>query len=908
MPTIAAAQPPPPFVQQQAPYPPTPASYAAAARPTLAVPTAPEAPPPAPAAGMWRAAEPHAVAAAAEPTVRPVEIDPRVLEMIASAESPPPPQFQAQAHQLPQPQVAMDHVALYPQRRGRSKLQLALWMLVGMGVIGGGVFVGFKIRGMRLDKQIAAARKRATDLAKSDTWTGWTAARDSLSGIVQASSTPGNRAALARTRGLIAFEFGDGLPEASAAVTELAGQGGRDARIAETFEALVRGDAKAARSAGDAAVAGSEGDAGAEYVAGEAALLAGDTKVAIAAMKIAADTEARPLHEIGLARAYAAASRWDEAIATIDKVRAANPEHPGAAIERASILAASGRLTPAFANELAKQLEQLIAESRQPLTQQRHGVSPTQAAFAGLALARVELARGDVAAARQAVRAAIDINIDDARFAEQTAESLYALGELVLAHTAGELAMTHYPKSARARIATAQVLLAQGKPNDAIDLLSKQADTMAYPDALAARGDAYLAIGDTVSAAADFDAALKKVPTHEPSLVGRAWLELATGELDAATQRMAERMSPKGASLAVTTAYAATLRRAGDAASRAKAKELLEAVVAGPASPEQVRAQLELARIYRDQGEFASARAAFDKAARNGGFEPRFEGALLSIDYSKPTQGRELLETLLEEAGDRPGAQLIIETARARLLVGEHALAAELLAQADKMSSVERYKLDRERGRLSLRKSDFDGAVAALLRALETCGTDSETFLLAADAAIAAPKSGLMDKVKTLAAERLKGRPEAHIVEGKLLIAAGKLDEAEAAYRRATEELAKENASYRRRAQADFGLAVVAYQRGNMAATQTALDVVLEEDPTIVDAYIFASEIAKDKKKAYAFAKKATQFNPDYAYAWLVVGRLAHDLKDKRTLADAKGRLMVIAPSGDELAELQKLR
>lgn len=930
LPTVAAAQPPPPFVQQQAPYPQAPASHAAN-RPTMAV----DVPPlpmsaaqqqsaaavenlfaSAPAQPAWAQAtmavspggDPRSVAASMEPTARPAELDPHILALMAGnqagamqPEAPP---------QLPSHLLAMDNIAIAPPpsppvamrtgvRKTRSRLQIAIWVLVGIIVIGGGVFAGFQIRAMRLEKKIAAARQHATELAKADTFAGWTAARDSLSSIVGASSTVGNRAALARTRALIAYEYSDGVPEAKAAVEALGGQGGLDGRIAAAFEALARGDIKAAKTASDAAVAGSDADPTAQYVAAEAALLAGNAKLAVAAMKLAADKDARPMFGVGLARAYAATYNWEEAIAAIDRVLAGNADHPAAVIVRGNVLAQSGRIFPgsALGNEVKAQLERIIVGG---------AIAPKQVAAASLALARVELARGDLVNARKAARGATDVNLDDVRFAEDTIDTLYALGELALARTAAELAMKQYPASMRVRLGYAQVLLAQGRANDAIDVLGKDAEALALPDVLAVRGLALLSIGDTAGAASDFDGALKIVPTHEPAIVGRTWLELTTGELDAATKRIAERMSPKGASLAVTTAYAATLRRSPDPAQREQAKALLDKVVAGPATPETMRAQLEMARIHRDSGDFAAARAAYDKATKSGSGEARLETALLLIEYSKPGQGREMLDKMLEEAGDRPGGQLVLEAARARMLVGAHADAEALLALADKMSSAERWKLDRERGRLALRKSNFAGAATALARALETSGADVETFLLAADAATA-DKTGLADKVQKLAAERLKGRPEAQIVAGKLLIAADKAIEAEAAYKAAKTALRAEKAANRRLAQADFGLAVIEYLRQNLAAAGSMLELVIQEDPTIVDAYIFAAEITKDKKKAYEYAQTAARFNPDYAYAWLVVGRLAHETKDKRTLADAIARLSIIAPAGDELKELKKL-
>src|SRR5213078_1028001 len=111
-------------------------------------------------------------------------------------------------------------------------------------------------------------------------------------------------------------------------------------------------------------------------------------------------------------------------------------------------------------------------------------------------------------------------------------------------------------------------------------------------------------------------------------------------------------------------------------------------------------------------------------------------------------------------------------------------------------SSVERWKLDRERGRLALRRSKFSEAAGELARALDTCGSDPETFLIAADVGVM--EAAIADKVKKLASERLKGKPEALVVEGKQLLAANKDAEAETAFKRAVQALKDEKASRRR--------------------------------------------------------------------------------------------------------------
>ncbi|HSN26799.1 MAG TPA: hypothetical protein VLT45_10950, partial [Kofleriaceae bacterium] len=218
------------------------------------------------------------------------------------------------------------------------------------------------------------------------------------------------------------------------------------------------------------------------------------------------------------------------------------------------------------------------------------------------------------------------------------------------------------------------------------------------------------------------------------------------------------------------------------------------------------------------------------------------------------------------------------------------------------------WKLYRERGRIALRKGQFADAVAALTKALESSGDDVETFLLAADASGADEKGALADKIRKILPDRLKNRPEAKIVEGKLLIAAGKLPEAEAAYKAAKEAMKAEKAVPRRMAQVDYGLAYIASQSGNAAEAQMDFELVMNEDPSIADAYLFAADLAKDKKQAFAIAQNAVKFNPDSSSGWLVVGKLAAQLRDKKTLADAIGRLKEIAPAGDELKELEKLR
>jgi predicted Zn-dependent protease len=851
---------------------------------------------------QWNAPDPRMVAAPDEPTA---PAEPQVARAIA---------LQARAEPTPivtpvpsQPVLARET----QERKGRSKLALALWILLGSVVIGGGVFAGFQIRGMRLKKQIADQGNHATELAKSDTWTGWIAARDIRSRIVGAEATLENRAALARARAVIAYEFDDGTADAKAAVDQLAGKGDYDGTLARAYLALATSDARMAKTAADGAIANGHGsDPAALYVSGEASLLAGDAKTATPDLKAAFDKDPRPLYGVALARAYAASSAWNEAITTLDRVLAASADHPAAQITRGLVLAASGRIAPGvpLGAEVHTQLEKLVAEGKKPPAEQPHGVSPAQVAFAFLSLARVDFARGDVQAARGDVRAAAAIGLDDQRFAEDAIDTLYAIGDFTPARAAAETAMATWPASRRARIALAEIMLVQGKPADALDIIAKQPEVTALPLGLTVRAEARLATGDLDGARADYDAVLKKLPDDEGAIVGRAWLDLQAGNLDEAKKRVEPRYSDKGSSAAVTTVYAAILRRAGD---RDKAKTLLEKVVAGPQTPDVGHAQLELARLYFELGNLSSARGAYADACKSGSFEARFESAWVSLEDRDPSGAHSTLDALIKETGDHPPPELLLEGARARILDGDPNGGAILLDQAAKLPSVAKWKLERERGRLALRKGAVADAVADLTRALDGSGDDTDTFLLAADAVVVADdNTALADKLRKLEAVRLKGKPEVKIVEGKLLIAAGKLADAAVAYSAAKDALKAEHASPRRLAQADYGLAFLASADKRIGDAITGFELVTSEDPSIADAYLFAADLAKtkDKKKAFELAQNAVKYNPDSVNGWLEVGQLASQLRDRQHLADAISRLQTIAPNGDELKELEKLR
>jgi len=791
-------------------------------------------------------------------------------------------------------------------RRGYSRL-LLLWFLIGAIVISAGVFGGLQIRGIRLHRQIAAARDRAAELARTDTWQGWIAARDSLSGIVVASPTADNNAAVAHARGVLAFEFGDAVADARAALNGLAGAG-QELDLAAAYVALALRDGKVAHDAAERAVQAAPNDAAALYVSGQAALLAGDVKLAIDTLRRAIERDPRPHYLVGLARALGEAAAWDDALAALDRAR----DNPGAVIARGVLLARAGRVPAGQGGqgaEIRAQLSRLVGDG----TKLSDPVSPLQITLAHLALARVDHARGDHAAAQADYGASVNMKLgDDLQFAEELGDTVLAIGDLEFAQKVVTRTLKEWPASRRARLALAQIAIAQGRPAAAVELFTRAPELAAGPVGQTVRGQARLAAGEIDGARADFDAAIKKLPGYEPAVIARTWLDLAAGEVDAARKRVEPRFNPKTATAGMAAVYAAVLRATGQPDARDKAKALLERVVTGSAGPDTARAQLELARIDRDLGDLAAARTAYTEAARAGNFDARLEAGTLLIDNRDPRGGHDTLEELLKESGAQAPGGLLLEAARARTLVGDHKGAFELLARADKAPGVIRWQLDRERGRIALRKGDIAGAAQALSRALDGCGGDLDSFLLAADAVSSDDKRAeLAAKLKALMPARLQGKPEIEIIHGKLEIAADRFDEAEKHYTAAHDALVRDRASPRRLAQCDFGLGATAYFKREDALAASRLKLVLFEDPSIDAAYLFAADLdrARDPEKALDTAHQAVAYNPDSVEGWKMVGTIAAQLPRQRKLLDeAIGRVNDLAPGSEQLHQLQRLK
>ena len=790
-----------------------------------------------------------------------------------------------------------------PRRPRRARWKIAVWGVVAALAIGGGVVGGFEIREMRLDRQVAAARREADGLARDDTWRGWRAARGVLEGVVRAQDRAGNRAALARARAVLAADFGDDPEGARAAVEALGDGSGVDAEIARAHLALLDGDAARLDAAVTALEALAPDAAETEYLAGRAALLAERWADAAAAFDRARAAGARPAYLIGLARAHAGRRAWPEARAAADLALSQHPEHPAVLIERARVLAearAGGDAASAAAS-----LEKLLAESEKPVEEQALGVSPRQAAWAALALAELHVMRGDPSAARRALDRARKEPPAEPAFSVGVIDVLLAIGDLAGARQEAEHAAKTWPSAAAVHVAGAQVALAEGDVARALTLLEPAGDLSSRPVALSLRGQARLAAGERDAARADLDAALALAPDLEPAMVARAELDLVAGEPREAVKRLERRYATGGSpELAIT--YAAALRGVGE---RDRARTVLAAVTGGNvAAPLAGRAWLETARIEREEGDARAARAAYAKAIEllPDATGARLESALLLVDTGDAAGARQSLDRLVEQqvAGKEDG-RVLVEAARVHVLTGDLDGAKALLDRAETVPSTPRWLIARERGRLALRRRELGVAIEALERAAGLEPLDGETRLLLIDAHLGSGKIDAARRVLDDVMKRFNAMPEQQLAVGRVRLYSEAFDEAREAFVKAKDQLERSRAAPRWIADATYWLGLTTYYAGDPKRARALAAEALRSDPGLADAHALVGEIDSDRKqwrgavKAYA---KAVDLDPFNADAWYKLGEAALAARN-RTLAKKAFAIYVERfPQGDDVA------
>jgi len=757
----------------------------------------------------------------------------------------------------------------------RRGVPLYLYAVIALVVVGGAVLAGFKVRDVRLSGQIESAREAADQAAASDTYTGFLVAMDAYGRIAAADDDEENLAAHAALAARMAAEVGDGIDEARRLVGALGADADlADAQAARGYLAVADGDVDRATAAAAALHKLAPDHRDSLYLSGRAALLAERAGDAATSLRTALEKTPHPAVAVALAQAEGEQGHFGEARSALDRAIQLRPQHAAATIWGARVAVWSKTL-PDPGGEPELGLQGLIQEGGRPPAQQTIGVSPSQAAWAALALAEVRLARGDRPGALASLGTA-QASAAPGGFAFRAGltEMLVELGELAAARAQIDLVVKQWPRTVATRVLEAQVAMAGGDPGAALAALDKAGDLAGHAAALALRGRARLASGAADQAAVDLDAALALRGSDSEAILARADADLARGEARMARNRLAPLYGDGSAApVEVVAAYAASLRQSGD---RAGARKALAALIEGRAAEAgDWRVLLEQARLSRAEGAFKPAAALYDKAiaAAPLEIEPRVEAASLALDTGDLAGARAKLDALVEQASQ--SGPVLVAAARARTLSGDHKGAGELLDRAAKVPSPPG-KLARERGRLLLRQRSAEPAVAELEKAKGLQQDDGETRLLLMEAYLAS-------KNRRSAARELVELTKSFRGTSVLTVARGFEALTRERWADAADELARAHASAieageppRVIGRAAYWTGRAYYLDGKASRATEWLNRALEADPGLADAHYWLGQIAFESRSADRMVKsfeKAVALDPaGNPSAWFFLG------------------------------------
>jgi tetratricopeptide (TPR) repeat protein len=785
--------------------------------------------------------------------------------------------------------------------RRRRRIPLGVWLAFGLVVVASGLFVGLKVRELRLNRQIASTRERAVKLAGQDTYLGYRQARDLEGRIVKVRNNQDTRAALARAQAALAAEFGDGIGEARAMVAELGQVSTEDALLARAYLGLAAGNAAEVSSVA-ATLMQDHGDSDlGHYLLGRAHLLEGDAAKAVESLSASLELSPRPLAYIALARAEAQRGNYSEALAAVGRVEELVPGHPTARIWQARFLALSGQL-PENPEDPDKALETLISlrDESNPLA-----LSPAQRAWAGLVLGQIKLLRGDRKAAKTAVAQAKVARPNDWMFSEMLARVLVDLGELKAARAEAEKSLESWPARGEIRIVIAKAALRGGDAGAALKALEETPNADSNPDALTVRGAARLALGQADLAAGDLDQALQLRPGFRDAVIERARVDIARGSAAAAVKRLEDLYRP-GAAAELAVPYAAALREANRVAD---ARKVLDPLVGDGASALSL---VELAHLEWAQGRLEESRKAFERAAAEwpGYGAARLGLARLEIASGNPAAARKILEGLLESDGKNPS--VLVYAAQARILTGDAEGAKALLDSASAAGWLG-WMVARERGRALLRRQQPIEALSELQRAQSLKPSDEETRVLLMYAHhLARNKRGSLRALEDIT-KTFRDSPIRALASGMHALLDERTTDAIAQFSEARSQLLDRKAAPRELARVAYWLGRCYEFEGNLTMATEWLVKATKLDGGHADAYYWLGQIDFRNNKQRSMLinyKKSVDIDPGQnPLAWFFLGQQYAKVGKKDLANTALQNFLKYWPedSGDVVIEAKTL-
>lgn len=795
------------------------------------------------------------------------------------------------------------------KRSRRSRLSVLIYSLVGLLVVAGAVFAGFKVREIRLEQQIRFALNDGAKKAAIDTYAGHLRALESFESILKVKPTPEALAARALVSAQLVSEFGWDVEKAQAAI-QAAGQAQLfKAAAAGLHLALGRGDLEEAKKLIETIASQYPRESVAiAYLRGLIALEDGDFETAARELE-AALAERRPMAYVRLAEAQLELGRFDAALAAVGTAFDQVERHPAAMIVRARILVRAGRLDEG--NSAAEMVE-VMKEGGRELSNQNLGVSRHQVAWAALALAEVELASGRIGESKVALERASSSRgrSTDLRFVDALVTGLIAVGEIGKAELEVDLVQKNHPERRLTHIMTARLALARGRDGEAAAALEKAGELGSYPVALSLRGWARLGMSEPDAAIADFDAALEMVPSLRTATLGRAKADLQLGDGKAAKRRLEvlfddiEKADPE-----VTEAYGVAVARSGDVdRARSMLKEL-------SARTDRASSFAALAQIELIGGDSKAARAAFEKAVEiDSSYAEAVIGlAGLYVDAGKYKQAGKLLAGV--SGPTAKSALVLAHRARVAVLTGQHDEAKSLLDDA-RASGGAPALVAREAGRLALRSGDTKTAVLRLQEATSKAKTDLEGRLLLLSAVMAASSSGKarkpnLDDVIRDFEKDFAGAPEVNLARGMAAVGSRQAKEAIQSLEAANMRMGESGGSRRYRAEVSFYLGRAHYIAGDLKKAEASLRAALKRNPHHADAYFFLGQIYFESEKfepARAAYTKALELDPaGNPRAWFFLADVSGVLGKSDEAKKAAKEYLERFPSGPDAPAVKKM-
>lgn len=781
-------------------------------------------------------------------------------------------------------------VAPPPSRSWSGRLPsggtIALLATALVAVIAVGVVTGLVVREWRLRARVAKRHALAAQKLLSGNYPGFQAAELLYRQILAERDDPLARALRARTLAEMSFEFGDAPEAAARAVTGLGQLDTPEAQQARIYLALARCELDRAATLATA-FRRKYTDARASYLVGRAELLLERPESAVDALRAAAEKEPRDpmvLHGLGLAEA--AAGRDAKAAAAYRQALEANANHIATLIDRAALQVRRG---PAQDRDAARgALEGVV-------TKLVADASPGQLARAYLGLAELELARGDLEAARQKLAQAVGKRREgDAQLSEALAGAFARAYELDQAEKEARSAVAGFGVSARLgpQLILADVALRRGRPMQALQVLEDAATSR--PEALILRAVANLQLGRKEAARSDVDAALRVQANSIPARVALAHIELADGHPERALRELdkIERSGVKSPEVAAALGAVHAARNPdrarwwlGEAIKR-------DVLVLEP--------RLQLARTLRDAGRLEEARAELLAALQiNPSWVPaRRDLAMLDLVRGDALAARAAFDALAEHAPDH---ETLLGAARARLQLGDAAGAEARVARALKLAptgtAAEEATALLARTHLLLHQPE---KAIELLRKVVVGAQRGETAGLLMAAYLDLDQQDKAASVRLVVSPKLRGAPELLVGRARLAVERGRDVSAEALATEALKRLSGPSAPSWVKSEALTILGRSRWEQGSFGLALKALKAATAADPANARAYYYLGMVYDDQRRppdALAALETATRLDPKLAEAHYYLARARQQLKDPKA-ADAFRTYLEVAPKG----------